>query len=245
MNATPAAATTPAAPPPRSRPSTNARTTASAIPARATITHASGAAPPSGASSVQTATVSGLKAGHLLGAQRAVGDLPPPQQPRPRVVRRRRRDHQRRQRRDGERSRPLVELQLSELRPARIRRGLVLMLGILVEVRPALAAQPRAVLAARDLRRQRERQRVARPLRQRELLVGVTYGELSSSPPPGRETSRASTSNDGAAGSRQRMHGPSSAAVKRSRSAQPLPVVRETSSRTGTSAGVTAYGSPA
>ena len=41
------------------------------------------------------------------------------------------------------------------------------------------------------------------------------------------------------------MHGPSTSASKRSRSAQPLPVVRDTSSRTGTSDGVGAVGLPA
>ena len=105
VNATPTAATTPAAAPAEVAPEPEAETTATTIPARATITHASGAAPPSGASSAQTATVQRLERRHLLGAERAVGDLAPPQQPRPRVVDGAGAIEQRRQRGDGERAR--------------------------------------------------------------------------------------------------------------------------------------------
>src|SRR3954451_15248832 len=51
-------------------------------------------------------------------------------------------------------------------------------------------------------------------------------------------------SKRGAAAPRQRMHGPVRLAEKRSRSAKPEPVVRETSRRTGTTAGSAAYRSP-
>ena len=64
-----------------------------------------------------------------------------------------------------------VELQLGELRPARIGLGLVLVLGILVEVLPADRAQAAAVLAADDLRGSGERERVARPGAQVELVL--------------------------------------------------------------------------
>ncbi len=53
----------------------------------------------------------------------------------------------------------------------------------------------------------------------RSSVSSRTYGLSSSSPPPGLSTSRASTSTTGAASFRQRMHGPASAAAKRSLSA--------------------------
>ena len=45
--------------------------------------------------------------------------------------------------------------------------------------------------------------------------------------------------NDGDAGSRQRMHGPDSVALKRRRSDQPPPVMRAASSSTGIGVGET------
>src|SRR6185312_15569029 len=53
----------------------------------------------------------------------------------------------------------------------------------------------------------------------RSSVSSCTYGLSSSSPSPGRSTSRASTSTIGAADFRQRMHGPLSAPEKRRRSA--------------------------
>src|SRR5271170_2564634 len=53
----------------------------------------------------------------------------------------------------------------------------------------------------------------------RSSVSSCMYGLCSSSPSPGRSTSLLSTSTTGAACVRQRMHGPSSAAWKRSRSA--------------------------
>ena len=137
---------------------------------------------------------------------------------------------------------PSVELELGQLRPARVRRGLVRVVGILVEIRAALRAQAGAVRAARDLRRQRQRERVARPRREVELVVVVMYGEVSSSSPAPAGAPRGHRPRTSAPrGSRQRMHGPvERRPSKRSRSAQPLPVVRETSRRTGTSSGSTA-----
>ena len=108
--------------------------------------------------------------------------------------------------------------------------------GLLVEVRAALRAQPAAVRAAEHLQRQREREGVVRPLVQVELLVrDVRALELLAL--ADWWTSRASTSVRGTASPRQRMHGPRSAASKRSRSDQPSPTIRDTSSTTGTSAG--------
>ena len=63
--------------------------TASTAPTRATNTHAAGAAPPRNDRSAQTATGSGLNAGPSAVLSSRFGDLPSPQQPRPRVIRRR------------------------------------------------------------------------------------------------------------------------------------------------------------
>src|SRR5256885_790817 len=57
----------------------------------------------------------------------------------------------------------LLELQLAELRPARVRRELVVVLRVLVEVLPALGADAAAVVAADDPRRKLQSQRIARP----------------------------------------------------------------------------------
>ncbi len=66
----------------------------------------------------------------------------------------------------------LLEPQLAQLGPARVRRGLVAVLGAcLVEVRRAYRAQPGAVLAAEDLGRHRERERVVHPFGEVERLL--------------------------------------------------------------------------
>src|SRR5918995_3172048 len=57
----------------------------------------------------------------------------------------------------------LVELQLPQRSPALVRLTLVLVAGLVVEVRAAQRAQPAAVFAAQDLHRQRQHERVARP----------------------------------------------------------------------------------
>ena len=95
--------------------------------------------------------------------------------------------------------------------------------GLLVEVRAALRAQARAVGAAGDLGRQRERERVARPGGEVELAVAVDVrGGRAPLPPPGWWTSRASTAKlrrGGlqAAHARARRARPRSAAAARSR----------------------------
>ena len=134
----------------------------------------------------------------------------------------------------------LVELDLGQLRPARVGLGLVRVVRVLVEVRAALGAQAGAVGPAGDLRRAgRARARRAPRPRGRARPPRRRRATAARRRRPGRETSRASTANVRsrrlqAAHARVRC----SAASKRSRSAQPLPVVRETSRRTGTSAGV-------
>ena len=65
----------------------------------------------------------------------------------------------------------LLEAQLAQLGPARVGRALVRVPGLVVEVRAALRAQARAVLAADDLVGQRERVGVARPLGEVEHAV--------------------------------------------------------------------------
>ncbi len=103
-----------------------------------------------------------------------------------------------------------------------------------VEVRAARRAQPGAVGTAQHLRRAARARARRAPTARRSSSSPSTYGlSRSSSPPPGWSISRASTATVGAASSRQRMHGPRSAASKRRRSDQPLPVIREMSSRTG------------
>src|SRR4051794_17617537 len=70
----------------------------------------------------------------------------------------------------------LVELQLGELRPAGVGLRIVLVRGLLVEVRPADPAQAGAVGPAGQLRRELERERIARPGREVELVVRADVG---------------------------------------------------------------------
>ncbi len=89
----------------------------------------------------------------------------------------------------------LVDLQLTQLCPARVGRPLVHVLGSsLVEVHSANGTQPGAVLATQHPIGQRQGEGVARPRRQIEPLVLQIGARAASSPPPGRSTSRASTS---------------------------------------------------
>ena len=101
----------------------------------------------------------------------------------------------------------------------------------LVEVGRADRAEPRAVLAAEDLRRHRERERVARPRREVERLVAhVGAVELLAPARAGRP--RAPPPRRAAAPSfRQRMHGPRAPRARSAAAARsPPPVMRETSS---------------
>jgi hypothetical protein len=91
--------------------------------------------------------------------------------------------------------------------------------GIAVEVRPALGAQARALRPAHDLLGQGEHERLVGPAVQVQLLEAVQVRALELLAAAGWETSRASTWYVGLAGSRQRMHGPSSPASKRRRRA--------------------------
>jgi hypothetical protein len=86
---------------------------------------------------------------------------------------------------DRPQSPELLEAKLAQLGPARIRRALVRVAGLLVEVRAALRAQAGAVRAAQDLVGERERVRVAGPLGDVEDAV------LYSSERPIRRASRA------------------------------------------------------
>src|SRR4051794_12602433 len=66
----------------------------------------------------------------------------------------------------------LLEPKLAELGPARVGLALVMVVGPrAIQVLPADRAQPQALLAAHDLRRQREGQGVARPGPHVELVV--------------------------------------------------------------------------
>ncbi len=135
-----------------------------------------------------------------------------------------------------------LQLQLPQLRPARVGLALVRVLRVEVEVLAALGAEAGAVGSADELRRQGQRERVVGPLGDVDDLVGVDVRAVQLLfLVPGWSTSRASTLKLVDDASRQRMQAPTSAASKRSRSAQPLPVVRETSSLTGITAGSTAY----
>src|SRR4029077_14380959 len=67
---------------------------------------------------------------------------------------------------------PLLELQLPQLRPARVRGALVAMLGPgLVQVRRAHWTQPAAIVATEHLHRRGQRERVAHPRGQVQRLV--------------------------------------------------------------------------
>src|SRR4051794_21066021 len=67
----------------------------------------------------------------------------------------------------------LLELELGQLRPAHVGLRLVLVRRVLVEVRAALRAQAGAVRAAGELGGQRQRERVAGPRLEVELLAHV------------------------------------------------------------------------
>ena len=95
---------------------------------------------------------------------------------------------------------------------------------------PRTPSRGRAVLAADDLGRQRERQRVARPRANVELAL-VVVGRAEPSPPPGWSISRASTSTPWSAVSRQRTQGPSRSASKRSPERVPAHGVRDVEPR--------------
>src|SRR4029077_1080114 len=75
---------------------------------------------------------------------------------------------------------PLIKLQLAQLRPARVFRALVRVLGSgFVQVDRALRTQPRTVLFAQHLCRDGQRERVVRPRRHiQALLVHVRARQL-------------------------------------------------------------------
>ena len=111
----------------------------------------------------------------------------------------------------------------------------------LVQIHCALRAQSEALLTAQHLCRHRQHERVARPCRQidvlrllctglRELLAAAWAIHLA----------RVHLDLSRLASFKQRMHGPSSLAAKRTRKAYPCPAMRETSRLTGISAGLTA-----